>query len=100
MVADSRKNEKRYFTTIKSMSMAEFKDMVLKYDLLDDFLVERDIALSFNLAMMTQVDELTVDRHFQMTFVEFLEALARLAEKKSMTPLGEISDEYSVEERF
>jgi len=53
MVADSRKNEKRYFTTIKSMSMAEFKDMVIKYDLLDDFLVERDIGLSFNLAMMT-----------------------------------------------
>jgi len=35
------------------MSMAEFKDMVIKYDLLDDFLVERDIGLSFNLAMMT-----------------------------------------------
>jgi len=35
-----------------------------------------------------------------MTFVEFLEALARLAEKKSMTPLGEISDEYSAEERI
>ena len=33
--------------------MAEFKDMVIKYDLLDDFLVERDIGLSFNLAMMT-----------------------------------------------
>lgn len=35
-----------------------------------------------------------------MTFVEFLEALARLAEKKSMVPLDEIPEEYSIEERI
>lgn len=46
------------------MSLQEFKDMVLKYDLLDDFLVERDINMSFSLAMMTQVDEITNDRIF------------------------------------
>lgn len=34
-----------------------------------------------------------------MTFVEFLEALSRLAEKKSMTPLGEIPESYTKEER-
>lgn len=62
--ADSRKNEKRYFTTIKSMSLFEYKDFVSKYDLLDDLLVERDITQSFNLAMMTQVDELNSDRHY------------------------------------
>ncbi|KAL4479127.1 hypothetical protein ABPG72_008957 [Tetrahymena utriculariae] len=98
--ADSRKNEKRYFTTTKSMSLQEFKDMVYKFDLLDDLLVERDIIISFNLAMMTQVDELNNDRHFQMQFVEFLEALSRLAEKKSMVPLGEIAEEYEVHERI
>ncbi|KAL4432711.1 hypothetical protein ABPG74_011532 [Tetrahymena malaccensis] len=98
--ADSRKNEKRYFTTTKSMSLQEFKDMVYKFDLLDDLLVERDIIISFNLAMMTQVDELNNDRHFQMQFVEFLEALSRLAEKKSMVPLGEIAEEYEIHERI
>lgn len=51
--ADSKKNEKRYFTTIKSMSLFEYKDFVMKYDLLDDLLVDRDITMTFNLAMMT-----------------------------------------------
>lgn len=82
------------------MSIQEFKDMVLKYELLDEILVERDISLSFNLAMMTQVDELNVDRHYQMTFVEFLEAISRMAEKKSMVPLGELIEEYDLEERI
>ena len=39
--------------------------------------------MAFNLSMMTHVDELESDSIFQMTFVEFLEALARIAEKAS-----------------
>jgi hypothetical protein len=31
--------------------------------------------------MMLQIDELESDRIFQMTFVEFLEAIARISEK-------------------
>ena len=31
--------------------------------------------------MMTQVDEIDKDRHLSMTFVEFLEAIVRVAEK-------------------
>ena len=31
--------------------------------------------------MMTQVDEIEKDRHINMTFVEFLEAVVRVAEK-------------------
>ena len=30
---------------------------------------------------MTQVDEIDKDRHLSMTFVEFLEAIVRVAEK-------------------
>lgn len=33
--------------------------------------------------MMTKVDELESDRIFQMSYIEFLEALARVAEKLS-----------------
>jgi hypothetical protein len=29
--------------------------------------------------MMTQIDEVNKDRHFQMAFVEFLEAISRVA---------------------
>ena len=35
-----------------------------------------------------------------MSFVEFLEALARLAEKKSMIPVGEREEEYTDEEVY
>jgi hypothetical protein len=41
----------------------------------------REIDITLNLAMMTHINELDCDHHFQMTFVEFLEALARVAEK-------------------
>lgn len=34
-----------------------------------------------------------------MNFVEFLESLARLAEKKSMIPIGEKLEHYTSEER-
>lgn len=56
-------------------------------NLLDENFAERDIQLAFNLSMMTQVDELNQDRIFQMSFVEFLEAVARVAEKYSPQPL-------------
>ncbi|EGR33095.1 leucine rich repeat protein [Ichthyophthirius multifiliis] len=42
---------------------------------------------SFNMAMMTQVDELYNDRIYQMSLVEFYEALARIAEDANF-PVG------------
>jgi hypothetical protein len=39
--------------------------------------------------MTTQVDELNEDRHMRMNFHEFIEGLARLAERISPVPLGE-----------
>jgi hypothetical protein len=52
----------------------------------------REIDVCFNLAMMTQVDELYKDRHFEMSFVEFLEALARVA-YMARVPEPDLSDE-------
>lgn len=73
----------------KTMSVFEFTDMIKWYDLLDERVTERDLLLSYNLSMMTQEDENDSDRFIQMSFVELLEAIARLAEKKSKVPLGE-----------
>ncbi|KAL4468589.1 hypothetical protein ABPG74_005092 [Tetrahymena malaccensis] len=98
--ANSKKSEKRGFQTTQTMSINEFTDMVKNYNLLDEFLTERDILLAFNQAMMTQVDELNNDRFIQMTFVEFLEAIARLADKKSMLPLGTVDGSYNLQERL
>lgn len=72
----------------KFMCLEEFHDIFKHANLLDENFVERDIYIAFNLAMMTQVDELTVDRIFQMTFVEFLEALSRCADKLSLPKIG------------
>lgn len=47
-------------------------------------LQEVDICQCYNLAMQTQVDELTQQRIFQMSSLEFYECMARIAEKASM----------------
>jgi hypothetical protein len=49
---------------------------------------EKDMQLAFNLSMMTQVDEISQNRTFEMAFIEFLEACARISEKKSLNPHG------------
>ena len=36
---------------------------------------------------MTQVDELSKDRIFEMSFVEFIEAFSRIAEEAALPPL-------------
>jgi hypothetical protein len=56
---------------------------------------ERDIPIIFNLSMMTQVDELTSERIFEMSYVEYLECLCRLADRVSLPSLY-----YSEEEVF
>ncbi|EAS06061.2 hypothetical protein TTHERM_00853000 (macronuclear) [Tetrahymena thermophila SB210] len=97
--ADSRKGEKRYYSSIKTMSIYEFKDFVLQFELVDDFYAEKEIPFTYSLSIMTQIDELNSDRYFQMNFDEFLEALARIAEKKSMIPVGEVESQYDEQER-
>ena len=49
--------------------------------------------------MMTQVDELFSARHYQMNFYEFLEALARSAEKLSLVPMDRAKEKLSIEQR-
>jgi hypothetical protein len=62
------------------MCLSEFESIVMSSDLINESFTVREICLAFNLAMMTQVQELDVDRHYQMTFVEFLEAFSRVAD--------------------
>ena len=62
------------------MCLEEFQEICANAHLLTDTFTTREIDICFNLAMMTQVNELDYDRHFQMNFVEFLEALGRAAD--------------------
>jgi hypothetical protein len=61
------------------MCMEEFR-MFLTSVKIDDKVSEREVPLIFNLSMMTQIDEQISTRNTEMSFVEFLEAIARLAD--------------------
>mmetsp|Transcript_17185 Transcript_17185/g.15185 ORF Transcript_17185/g.15185 Transcript_17185/m.15185 type:complete len:285 (+) Transcript_17185:579-1433(+) len=45
-----------------------------------DLFGAKEIGIIFNLSMMTQVDELNSDRFYRMTFDEFIEGVARVAD--------------------
>ena len=62
------------------MCLSEFESIVVGADLINDTFTVREICLSFNLGMMTQVQELEFDRQYQMNFVEFLESFSRVAD--------------------
>jgi hypothetical protein len=66
------------------MSLDELNDICKGLNLYDETFVERDMNFAFNLSMMTQIDELNNNRIYEMSIVEFYEALARISEKKSL----------------
>lgn len=48
---------------------------------------------------MTQVDEITKNRHMQLQIVEFYESLARLADALSALPYKEEEENWTLEKR-
>lgn len=74
--------------------------MVIDFNLKDSLLTEREVIISFNLSLMSIVDEINSEKYMAMFFVEFLEGLARLAEFKSRTPVGERDEAYQVDEKM
>ena len=44
----------------------------------------REIGIHFSLSKMTEINEVDFDKHMQMQFIEFLEAIARVAEKLNL----------------
>ena len=64
-----------------NISMGEFIDLVTATKVVDDNFGAREIGILFNLSMMTQIDEINKSRHIKMNFVEFLEAVARVADR-------------------
>jgi hypothetical protein len=66
--------------------MNEFIDLVTKSGVIDDNFGAREIGVLFGLAMMTQIDEISKERNYQMQFLEFLEAFARVADRVMINP--------------
>jgi hypothetical protein len=69
------------------MNVSEFETLTQTVPLVNDIFGTRDAAYCFNLAMMTQVDDVEKDRHLTAQFIEFLEAFCRAAEIASFGPL-------------
>ena len=63
------------------MSFSEFSDCIISANCQSDNFGGKQIGNMYNLAMMTQVDEVEKDKHINMIFVEFLEAIVRVADK-------------------
>jgi hypothetical protein len=65
------------------MSMEEFFELFEQVQICSENFGTRECGIIFSLSMGTQVDEVHANRHTKMTFVEFLEAYCRVADKLS-----------------
>lgn len=72
----------------KYLYLSEFKKMFQDAGLIDELFTERDANLAFSLSIKYYENEITSDRTLQLSFEEFLEAMARAAEKISPYPVG------------
>lgn len=65
----------------KFVSIEEFSKLCSDGGLVETFISERDPTLLYSISMMTVVNELENERGSQMSMVEFLEALGRVADR-------------------
>ena len=63
------------------MRLNRFIDLITASGVCDDNFGAREIGAIYNLSMMTQVDEIHNTRHMDMRFIEFVEAISRVADK-------------------
>ena len=68
------------------MSLDEFTEMITNAGVVSDSFGAREISPLFGLAMMTQKDELSNDRIYNMVHVEMIEAISRVADKLTGMP--------------
>lgn len=66
------------------MSLSEFVDLVTSTGVIDDNFGAREINTIFRVSMATQIDEIRSERHTRMQFLEFVEAISRVADRVIM----------------
>jgi hypothetical protein len=69
------------------MWLDEFTQICLS--IIDKEFPVREIPVCFNISMKLQTNEIDSERHYNMHFSEFLEAIARVIDKLSPIPPGE-----------
>jgi len=65
----------------KVIRLTRLIEMITISGVCDDNFGAREIGPLYNLAMQTNMDEINKTRHMDMQFIEFIEALARIADK-------------------
>jgi len=65
----------------KVMRHNKLIDLITESGVIDDSFGAKEIGVIYNLSMMTQVDEIHSTRHMDMRFIEFVESIARVADK-------------------
>ena len=63
------------------MSLPEFIDLITSTQVIDDNFGVREINTVFRVSLATQIDEIRSERHTRMMFLEFVEAIARVADR-------------------
>ena len=81
------------------MSLEEFTQMVTDSNVIDENFGAREVGMLFSVSMMTQVNELDSDRHLHMQFPEFIDAIARLAEKLALTSATNVRSNFTCLDR-
>jgi hypothetical protein len=61
--------------------------MIEKSRVINDHFTFKEIYPIWNLSMMTQVDEVNKDKHLNMNFTEFIEAICRVSDRLSVPHL-------------
>lgn len=69
------------------MNLEEFNNLMNLF--IDDEFSHRELPIIFNISMRLQINEIDSDRHYNMSFPEFIEAFCRVIDKDSPIPIGE-----------
>ena len=74
------------------VSPVEFAEMIEQSRVINDYFTFKEIYPIWNLSMMTQADEINSDKHLNMNFTEFIEAICRVSDKLSVPHLVDDKD--------
>lgn len=80
------------------MLFDEYNSLVTSFVNIDEYPI-RDNPLLFNQSIRLQMNEIFTDKHVNMFFPEFLEALCRAIDKASPFPPDESSEDWPREKR-
>lgn len=83
----------------KFMTLEEFMNFCTQTGQVNDNVNMRQAIMCFHLSMMTQVDEINFKNHMHASFLEFLEAWARLTDiQDSDDPEKDLFKVYTVKD--